>query len=225
MPAIRVWDLPTRLFHWSLATCVVALIVSGSVGGAWMEWHFRLGYATLTLLLFRLGWGFVGGYWSRFAHFIPWPGAIVRYLKGKATPLDTLGHNPLGSLSVYVMLLALLGQAVSGLFADDAISYTGPLAAYASEDTVSLATWYHADIGKPLLIALAVLHVLAIVFYRLVRGQRLVAGMVHGDRQTDIEAPASADGLRQRLGALVLLAICAGFVWWLVSLGASAGGY
>lgn len=225
MPAIRVWDLPTRLFHWSLAFCVIALIVTGSIGGGWMDWHFRLGYATLTLLLFRLVWGFVGGYWSRFVRFIPWPGAIARYLKGQATPLDTLGHNPLGSLSVWVMLLALLAQVASGLFADDAISYTGPLAGYASENTVSLATWYHADIGKPLLIALAVLHLLAIVFYRLARGQRLVAAMVHGDRHTDVEAPASADGLRQRLGALVLLGICAAFVWWLVSLGASAGAY
>jgi len=225
MPAIRVWDLPTRLFHWSLAVCVTALIVTGSVGGGWMDWHFRLGYATLALLLFRLVWGFVGGYWSRFARFIPWPGAIVHYLKGQATPLDSLGHNPLGALSVYVMLLSLLAQVVSGLFADDAISYTGPLVAYAAEDTVSFATWYHAEVGKPLLIALTALHLLAIVFYRLVRGQRLVAAMVHGDRQSDIGAPASADGLRQRLGALVLMAICAGIVWWLVSLDASAGGY
>ena len=58
---VRVWDLPTRLFHWTLALCVAALVVTGHVGGAVMPWHARLGYAALTLLLFRLGWGLVGG--------------------------------------------------------------------------------------------------------------------------------------------------------------------
>lgn len=225
MSTVRVWDLPTRLFHWSLAICIIALVVTGNVGGSWMNWHFRLGYAVLALLLFRLAWGFTGGHWSRFAQFLYGPATIVRYLKGQATPLQTVGHNPLGSLSVFAMLLALLAQAGTGLFADDAISFYGPLTGLASEDTIALATWYHAEIGKPLVIVLVVLHLLAIAFYRFVRRQRLVGAMVHGDRQVDGGAPSSADGARQRVRALVLLAVCAAAIWGLVAWGSAQGGY
>ena len=100
MNAVRIWDLPTRLFHWSLAICVIALVVTAKVGGDAMNWHFRLGYAVFTLLLFRLLWGLVGGHWSRFASFFPTPGRLARYLGGRATAHDTAGHNPLGALSV-----------------------------------------------------------------------------------------------------------------------------
>jgi cytochrome b len=66
---IRIWDLPTRLFHWALVLCVMGLFVTGKVGGDAMNWHFRIGYAVLTLALFRIVWGFTGGYWSRFVRF------------------------------------------------------------------------------------------------------------------------------------------------------------
>jgi len=67
---IRIWDLPTRLFHWSLTACVLGLVITGSVGGHAMVWHFRLGYAVLGLLLFRILWGFLGGI-GRAGHNFP----------------------------------------------------------------------------------------------------------------------------------------------------------
>jgi len=100
MYVIRIWDLPTRLFHWLLVLCVGGLIATGTVGGVWMEWHLRLGYAVLTLLLFRLLWGFLGGRWSRFASFIYSPRSLMDYLRGQAPLEHTAGHTPLGALSV-----------------------------------------------------------------------------------------------------------------------------
>lgn len=68
MHKIPVWDLPLRIFHWSLAVLVVAAIISGKIGGNAFDWHLPIGYAILTLLLFRLVWGIVGGYHARFAN-------------------------------------------------------------------------------------------------------------------------------------------------------------
>ncbi len=106
---IRIWDLPTRLFHWLLAASVVALVVTAKVGGNAMVWHFRLGYVVLALLAFRLVWGLVGGRWSRFASFVPTPGRLWRYLRGSSAEADSAGHSPLGALSV----LALLGVLIA----------------------------------------------------------------------------------------------------------------
>ena len=91
--AVRIWDLPTRLFHWTLAVLVVALVVTGSVGGLWMEWHLRAGMAVLALLLFRLTWGLIGGHWSRFANFLYSPSRILRYLRKDGHALDEAGHG------------------------------------------------------------------------------------------------------------------------------------
>ena len=81
MHTIRVWDLPTRLFHWALAACVVGLVVTANVGGNWMTWHGRLGYTVLSLLLFRIVWGFIGGHWSRFGSFAYGPSSVLAYLR------------------------------------------------------------------------------------------------------------------------------------------------
>ena len=113
MHTIRVWDLPTRLFHWALVVCVIGQIVTANVGGNWMNWHLRLGYAVLTLLLFRLVWGFVGGHWSRFGSFLYAPSSVLAYLRGRPEPEHRVGHSPLGALSVFALLLILLAQ---GLF-------------------------------------------------------------------------------------------------------------
>jgi len=94
MHTVRVWDLPTRLFHWALVACVIGQIVTANVGGNWMNWHLRLGYTVLTLLLFRLVWGFVGGHWSRFSSFLYGPTTVLNYLRGRARPEHRVGHNP-----------------------------------------------------------------------------------------------------------------------------------
>lgn len=222
MHQVRVWDLPTRLFHWSLMACVVGLVITGNVGGNAMVWHGRLGYAVLTLLLFRLAWGLVGGHWSRFSSFIYAPSSILAYLRGQGRPEHSVGHSPLGALSVFALLLVLLLQVSSGLFADDEIAFTGPLAGLVSGDWVSEATRYHKNVGKFILIALVVLHLAAIAFYKLVKKQSLVAPMVGGDKVVPSLVPASQDNTGTRLLALVLLLLCAAAVYGIVSLGDGA---
>jgi cytochrome b len=162
---VRVWDLPTRLFHWLLAACVVLLVVTGYIGGDAMPWHARVGYAVLALLLFRLAWGFVGGRWSRFKSFLYRPASVLAYVGGRAHPDHLVGHNPLGAGSVFAMLLVLAAQVGTGLFADDEIAFTGPLNRFVSNATGLAATWYHKAVGQWLLIGLVVLHLAAIAWY------------------------------------------------------------
>lgn len=218
---VRVWDLPTRLFHWTLVVCVVALIATGQVGGAAMDWHFRFGYAVLSLLLFRLGWGLVGGRWSRFSSFIYSPSTLVRYLRGQGGPELSTGHNPLGAGSVFALLLFLLAQVATGLVSDDEIASSGPLSSLVSGAWVSQATWYHRNVGKMVLIVLMVLHVAAILFYLWRKRQNLVRPMLLGDKEVEQQVPASRDDARSRLLAIVLLALCASLVALLLKLAPS----
>ncbi|MFO1246379.1 MAG: cytochrome b/b6 domain-containing protein [Ramlibacter sp.] len=213
---IRVWDLPTRLFHWALAACVIGLVITGKIGGATIDWHARIGYAVLALLLFRLVWGLVGGYWSRFASFIYSPGSVINYLKGKAHPDHLIGHNPLGAGSVFAMLLVLLAQVGTGLVSDDEISFTGPLNKLVSSATGLLATSYHKQYGQWLVIGLVVLHVAAILYYLVRKKDNLIRPMLNGDKQGGMQVPTSRDDGQTRLLAAVIFGVCAGFVAWLV---------
>ena len=218
---VRVWDLPTRVFHWAMALCVIAQAVTGSVGGDAMAWHFRVGYSVLALLMFRIVWGLVGGRWSRFAAFIYAPQSIIDYLKGKGKPEHGVGHSPVGALSVFAMLGFLLLQIGSGLVSDDEIAFAGPLTAYVSNATVGLATHYHANIGKWILLSLVTLHVAAIVFY-LLRKHKLVEAMVHGDKELLRPVPASRDDLVSRTAALLVFMACAGLTYWVSTLEGAA---
>lgn len=219
MQTTRIWDLPTRLFHWTLAVCVVGLVVTGSVGGHLMNWHLRLGYVVFTLLLFRFVWGLIGGHWSRFTTFLYSPTALVRYLQGRATPQELAGHNPMGALSVFALLLVLAIQVGTGLVSDDEIAFFGPLTRFVSGDTVSAATGYHKELGKLLVLVLVALHLLAILFYKLVKKQGLTQAMLTGDKRLETPMPASRDTAATRLLALVVLALCGGLVAWIDRLG------
>jgi cytochrome b len=218
---IRVWDLPTRLFHWTLAVCVVGSVISAKVGGNALVWHFRLGYVVFALILFRLLWGVVGGRWSRFANFIYAPATTLRYLRGQSRPGEHLdvGHNPLGAFSVFGLLAVLAAQVGTGLFADDEIASTGPLIKFVSGATSELLTHWHKRYGQWLVIGLVLLHVAAIVFYRVRKKQNLVLPMFTGDKPLAAGVPASTDSAASRALAALLLAACAAGVAWLVSLG------
>ncbi len=217
--SIRVWDLPTRLFHWLLVTTVIGSVVTAQIGGSAMVWHFRCGFTIATLLLFRLVWGFIGGRWSRFAAFIYSPATIMRYLRGAGRPEHTVGHNPLGAASVFAMLAVLIAQVSTGVISDDEIAAVGPFAKFVSNATVSLATGYHKGYGKTLLIALVVLHIAAIGFYFFSRRDNLVKPMINGDKPHAGKLPSSRDDAASRLAAAVVFAACATLVAWGVSLG------
>lgn len=218
---VRVWDLPTRVFHWALVLCVTGLAISGSVGGSAMVWHFRFGYAVLALLLFRITWGLVGGRWSRFAAFLYAPQSLLNYVRGQGKPEHGVGHSPLGALSVFAMLGILIAQVSTGLLSDDEISFAGPLSGFVSNATVSLASNYHTEIGKWLLLGLVVLHIAAILFY-LYRKQNLVSPMLHGDKELALDVPPSRDDALSRIAALLILLACAALAYWVSSLGAPA---
>lgn len=217
--SIRVWDLPTRLFHWLLVSAIIGSVVTAQLGGNAMIWHFRCGFTIATLLLFRLVWGLVGGRWSRFASFIYSPGTVIRYLKGQGRPEHAIGHNPLGAASVFAMLVVLIAQVSTGVVSDDEIAAVGPFAKFVSNATVSMATTYHKAYGKWLLLALVVLHLGAILFYFLVRRKNLVKPMLTGDKPQTGALPGSRDDAVSRLAAAVVLSACATLVGWGVSLG------
>lgn len=223
---VRVWDLPTRLFHWCTVLCFVGLIITGEVAGDAMVWHFRLGYALLTLLLFRVVWGFTGGYWSRFSSFVKSPAGILRYLKGVDGANANIGHNPLGALSVLGILGMLLLQIAAGMMSDDEVFVSGPLVGKVPAAWVQAATFFHTEIGKVVLIVLALLHVSAILWYRFKKNDNLVPAMIHGDKQISGNATASQDNMCSRLAALLVLVLCAGAVgallWWAQTTSAGA---
>lgn len=219
---VRIWDLPTRLFHWALFVCVVGLIITGNIGGNLMTWHFRLGYCVMTLLLFRIVWGLIGGKWSRFASFIYAPSTVIAYLRGQGKPEHSAGHNPLGAGSVFALLAFLAAQVGTGLISDDEITNQGPLARFVSNASVSLANWWHKDVGKWVIAALIVLHIAAILFYLHKKKENLIKPMLHGDKQMLAPVEPSKDTAASRVVALVVLALCGGFVYWVQSLGAPA---
>ncbi|MBL0087104.1 MAG: cytochrome b/b6 domain-containing protein [Ideonella sp.] len=217
---VRVWDLPTRLFHWLLALSVVALVITGHVGGNALNWHMRIGLWVGALLLFRVVWGFVGGRWSRFASFVRTPGTVLRYLKGDHRHDDhfEVGHNPLGSFSVLALIGLLAVQVATGLVADDEIATTGPLNRFVATATGLLATGWHKDFGQWLLIALVVLHLGAIGYYRK-RGTNLVPPMITGDKALPATVPASADTPATRVKALLVMAVCVAAAVWVARQG------
>ena len=218
--AVRIWDLPTRLFHWALAAAVTALAITGQVGGNALVWHMRLGLLVMALLVFRLLWGLVGGRWSRFASFVRRPEAVWRYLRGPHRSDDhfEVGHNPLGALSVLALIALLLLQVATGLVADDEIASTGPLNRFVSNATGLAAAAWHTGWGRWGLVALVALHLVAIGVYRW-RGVNLIKPMINGDKLLPAAVPPSTDSAASRILAVLLLALCGAGAFWIARLG------
>lgn len=197
----RLWDLPTRLFHWSLVAAIIAASVSGQLGGGLMTWHGRIGLAVVGLLAFRLVWGLVGSTYARFVRFFPTPAAIRAYLRGE---WHGEGHNPLGALSVFGLLGLLSVQVSTGLFSNDDIAFTGPLYDLAGKALSNRLTAIHHLLSK-LVYVLVALHVGAIIFYARIRKQNLVLPMLTGVKEGPGE-PAQGGGLAALAVALAVAA-------------------
>jgi cytochrome b len=215
---VRIWDLPTRLFHWTLLVLVVTSFVTGRIGGNAMKWHMLSGYTILTLIVFRLLWGMAGSHYARFAEFVRGPRAVLAYLLDtvRGTATSHAGHNPLGALSVLALLAALLLQASTGLFSNDDIANEGPLAKLVSGAVSEILTSIHR-FNKYIILGLVALHLAAIAFYYFAKRENLVRPMITGDRH-GIQAPPAVDDLQLRLRALVLLALAAGLIAYTVNL-------
>lgn len=197
---IRLWDLPTRLFHWSLALAVVAAVVSGQLGGTLIDWHGRIGLVVVGLVAFRLVWGFVGSTYARFAQFLPTPGRIKAYL---ADRWHGEGHNPLGALAVFGLLALVAVQVGSGLFANDDIAFVGPLYDLVGREWSDRLTGLHHRLAN-LLLGLVALHVAAIMFYARAKKRNLVKPMITGWKEGGDHASAQGGGWPAVAVALML---------------------
>lgn len=213
MKKIKVWDGAIRLFHWGLviAFCLSAYSAFQDKFGMYADMHTYAGAAVLVLVIWRILWGVVGSETAQFRNFIKGPKAITAYLKGDmpAPP----GHNPLGAVSVFLMLMLLLMQAGMGLFASDGMFFSGPLTRNVDSGFASDLTRWHRWTGYSLL-ALAAFHLLAVLWYQIVRRTNLIWPMITGSKfvQEGVAAPA----IRHWGLSVLLLALVSGAVWYLI---------
>lgn len=211
---MRVWDAPTRLFHWAIVLLVVTSYVSVEMN--WMQVHLLSGYTVLTLLLFRIAWGFVGSDTSRFSKFLGSPLAGLRHLAQftRREPDTEVGHNAAGGWMVMFLLLLLAVQAGSGLFSNDDGATEGPLARFVSKDTSDWLSGIHGISFWVLLGAIGV-HVVVIFLYLIVKKHDLIRPMFSGKKR--LPAATRAPRMASPLLALVVLAMSAALVWVIVN--------
>ncbi len=188
MKPYPVWDIPTRLFHWALASNFLVSWLSFEMGR--MQVHLYAGYTMLSLLLFRIAWGFLGSRHSRFSDFVRGPAAALRYLRNGTNP--TPGHNPLGGWSVLALLGLLLAQGVSGLFNADTEGTRAPYHHLLSEQQANWVGLVHQRVFDALLVLVA-LHLLAVAFHTRFRNEPLLAAMIrgHASKKNGEAAPVS----------------------------------
>jgi len=214
----RVWDIPVRVFHWVLVLLIVSQITTVSLGGNAMEYHVLGGYSILALVLFRIAWGVVGTRHARFANFMYGPLAVWRYarsLTGSSHDKHA-GHNPLGGWSVIAMLASVLVQAVSGLFEDDEIMTTGPLWKYVSDDVAGTFGAIH-EANALVLLTLICIHLGAILFYLTKKKENLIVPMFSGVKTSIDTRDASLSPGQGILRALIVLMICIGVTYAVVT--------
>ena len=207
---VPVWDIPVRVFHWSLVVLVGACWLSGENG--WLDWHMRFGYAALTLVLFRVVWGVIGSQHARFSDFVRGPQSALAYVRGQIKPL---GHNPLGGWMVLMLLALLLVQTGTGLFASDGILSEGPLYGWVSSSVSDTLTTIH-KLGFNLLLLCVGLHVAAVVAYKVVKKENLVKPMLTGYKELPADAvPTPVRGFKPwwwALGVFIASATCVGLL-------------
>jgi cytochrome b len=215
--SVRVWDFPVRLFHWLLVALIIVSFTTAQIGGNAMQIHELSGFTVLTLVLFRVLWGVFGSTYARFTDFVRRPGQAIEYARSLTLgrPAFYAGHNPLGGWMIVALLLCLLVQAGTGLFANDDIMTEGPLYDWVSKQTSDLLSRIH-EINFYVLLVLVVLHVGAALYYLWGKRENLILPLFTGRKQV----PEAQDVPESRGGplwlALMLLALCASGVYFLV---------
>jgi cytochrome b len=215
---VKVWDAAVRVFHWLLVALIAFMWWSGKQKGDWLTYHFYSGYAILALLVFRIVWGFAGGTHARFADFIYGPRAIMAYVKTlpSRTAAKFAGHNPLGGWSVVLMIVCAAVQVGTGLFAyNDDFAMEGPLMKWVRSDTSVLLTSIHR-INFNVLLALAAVHIGAVLYYLVYKKENLIGPMLHGRKYLPAALAAAERQIGGRGRALVILGIVAAGVYLLV---------
>jgi cytochrome b len=214
--SVLIWGWPTRVFHWALVVLVTTSFVTGNIGGNAMRYHLWSGFTILGLLIFRLVWGFVGSRYARFSSFVRGPAAAWHYARSLMHPDHPghLGHNPLGGWSIIAMLLALLLQVVSGLFATDEIFTQGPLYPLVSDSTADWLTGIHV-FNQWVIVSLIVLHLTAVLFYLTVKHDNLITPMITGVKPWHAATEAPSDAPNTGM-ALIVAALSAAAVVFIV---------
>jgi cytochrome b len=214
---LAVWDPWVRLVHWSIVILLPVSWWTAEIGR--LDLHFLSGYAILALVLFRIAWGLVGSETARFTQFLRGPVEALRHLAHlgrRDAPLE-IGHNAAGGWMVLLLLLLLLVQAGAGLFADDQVMSRGPLARRVDAAFTDTATAIHLRVFW-VIVGAAVLHVLAVIAYRLLLRRNLVKPMVTGVLEVPRDSALPAPRMGSPLLAAALLAASAGLVWWISTL-------
>lgn len=207
----RVWDVPTRLLHWLLVGLFGFSWWSAETGA--MDWHRLSGSVLLGLIAFRLIWGFTGGSTARFRSFLRSPIKVLAYMRSPASDERSPGHNPIGGYSVVIMLLLLLAQVGTGLFAVDVDGIeSGQLSHLVSFDQGRVAAEVH-ELSFTVLQVVLGIHILAVLFYLAVRKRNLIRPMVTG---ADPQITSARGALRPAtpLRFVIALALSAALAWW-----------
>jgi cytochrome b len=211
---VRAWDLPTRVFHWTLVTLLISAYISfrfsEAFGDNTLKWHRYNGYGILILLVWRLLWGFVGSSTSRWSAFVRWPWVAAGYALDLLRGRDRhyLGHNPLGTWMILAVLAVLGGQAILGLFTvEHNDAYWGPLYKLVSEGRQKLLSGWHTQAFYYVLLPLLAAHITANVLYGVLKKDPLIRAMVTGKKpvgtyEDQAEAQIVAQPIRLALACL-----------------------
>lgn len=213
---ILVWDIPTRAFHWLTAVLVLAAYLTWRLD--LMDWHAICGDALLTLIIFRLLWGFFGSDTTRFASFVAGPRAALQHLAHlfRREPDHQVSHNPAGGLMVLLLIAFLLGETLSGLYVNNDVVDEGPLTEHVAAPVANAITTLHWVLWDALLAAIA-LHLLTILAYALGKGQNLLTPMITGKKRMPaaIAQPRMASVIRAGLLIAVSALIAAALARYL----------
>jgi cytochrome b len=211
----QVWDLPVRVFHWTLVAAIIAAFITNRLGVSYFKYHVWCGYAVIVLVLFRIVWGFVGTRHAKFWNFVCGPAVTLRYAIGllRGRELHHAGHNPLGAWMVVALLIALGIQAVTGLFGNDEIINVGPLYGYVSKELSLQLTSLHRHLFYWIIAAVAI-HVLAVIAHHAFGHGNLLRAMITGRKPQD--SVSETDGITSSctwLAVLLTIALAVGLAW------------
>ena len=195
--SIRVWDLPTRVFHWGLVSCFAGAWLTAE-SERWRDVHVMLGYTLIGLVAFRVLWGFAGSRYARFRSFLFGPAAVWRYLRSilSGTPQHFSGHNPVGALAIFALLGLGVLASLSGVVVYEDVG----------------GEWLEEvhELAAAAMLALAGMHVAGVVASGALHRENLVRSMVSGWKRGHPDD--GIPGMRTVAGVLLLAAVA--WFWW-----------
>ena len=216
---LKIWDLPVRLFHWGLVAAFIAAYATHYLGATYFKYHAWCGYVVIVLTVFRLMWGLVGTYHARFINFVRNPVATAKYIASMIKKTDTrhAGHNPLGAVMVITLLIALLAQAISGLFSNDEIINLGPLYGYINNDLSLSLTSLHRQLFYWILGAV-ILHIIAVGIHVWFKRDNIVKAMLTGEKTAaGLEGEQEITSSRIGLATIIVITLSLALTWLIYS--------